>query len=362
MQFANSADAGFSRTGITLFSINLDLRHYNEAQGLAFERGLMDRLRGVAGVDDVSLAHPLPLDAYNSSTAVLPEGYVPRSEREENVAGVSVVAPHYFETMGTRIVAGRAIDDRDTGSSTKVAVINETMARRYWKSAELAIGKKFAPRHGDPALEVVGVAKNGVYMTFGEPATNYYFAPLAQNYQGQVTAAVRSKRSTESLMPELRRSVAALDSTVPIFGIRTMPQFLNRVTSVYDMGASLVGTFAVMALLLAAVGIYGVLHFTVARRTREIGIRMALGAPRQSVLRLVLQRSLSWVMVGILLGVGVAGAAASITGRLLAGVSGSDPLTFGGVVLLFAGVALVASLVPARRASRVDPMVALRYE
>jgi ABC-type antimicrobial peptide transport system permease subunit len=141
-----------------------------------------------------------------------------------------------------------------------------------------------------------------------------------------------------------------------------MPQFLNRVTSLYDMSASLVGTFAIMAVLLAAVGIYGVLHFTVARRTREIGIRMALGSPRHGVLRLVLQRSLLWVGAGLVVGVGIALAAGGVTERLLAGVSGTDPVTFGAVVLLFGAIALLASLAPARRATRVDPMVALRYE
>jgi putative ABC transport system permease protein len=362
MQFANKTDPGFYRDGITLFSVNLDLRHYDEAHGRVFQRNLMDRLHTISGVDDVSMAFPLPLDAYNYSSAVLAEGYVPRTDREGNVAKLSVVGPHYFETMGTRIVAGRAITERDTASSPLVAVINETMARRYWQTPEQAIGRKFAPGSGKPLVEVAGVAKNGTYVTFGEPATSYYFTPLAQNYQGRVTVLVRSKLSTDTLMPALRRQLSALDPTVPAFGVRNMPQFLNRVTSVYDMGASLIGTFAIMALALAAVGIYGVLHFTVSRRTREIGIRIALGAPRPQVMRLVLERSLLWVAAGLAVGVAIALAVSSITVKLLAGVSGSDPVTFGAVVLLFGLIAFLASVVPARRASRVDPIQALRYE
>jgi predicted permease len=362
MQFANSADPGFYRSGITLFSVNLDLRHYDQARGHAFQRNLLDRLHQVAGVEAVSMASPLPLDAYQYSTAVLPEGYVPRSDREENVAMLSVVGPDYFETMGTPIVAGRPIGNHDTESSPRVAVINETMARRYWQTPERAIGRKFAPGPGKPLLEVAGVAKNGTYMTFGEGATLYYFTALAQDYQGRVTVLVRSKQSTDTLMPALRAQLRALDATVPAFGVRNMRQFLNRVTSVYDMGASLIGTFAIIALTLAAVGIYGVLHFTVARRTREIGIRMALGAPRPQVMRLVLRRSLLWVSVGMAMGVGIALAVASITSKLLAGVSGNDPVTFGAVVLLFGAIAFLASVVPARRASRVDPIQALRYE
>jgi predicted permease len=362
MQFANDTNPGFDRNGITLFSINLDLRHYDEAHGRAFQRNLLDRLHTVSGVDAVSMAFPLPLDAYNYSTVVLPEGYIPRSDREENLAWLSVVGPQYFETMGTRIVAGRAINDRDTESSPKVAVINETMARRYWQTPERAVGRKFAPGRGKPLLEVAGVAKNGTYVTFGESATSYYFTSLVQDYQGRVTVLVRSKQSTETLMPALRQQLSALDPTVPAFGVRSMPQFLNRVTSVYDMGASLIGTFAIMALALAAVGIYGVLHFTVARRTREIGIRMALGAPRPQVMWLVLERSLVWVMAGMATGVAIALAVARITGRLLAGVSGADPVTFGAVVVGFGMIVFLASLAPARRASKVDPIEALRYE
>ena len=129
-----------------------------------------------------------------------------------------------------------------------MAVINETMARRYWETPERAIGRKFAPGKRQPLIEVVGVAKNGTYTTFGEAARSYYFTPLAQNYQGRVTVLVRSKQSPDTLMPALRRELSALDPTVPVFGVRSMPQFLNRITSLYDMGASLIGTFAVMAL------------------------------------------------------------------------------------------------------------------
>lgn len=322
MQYANNTDPGFYRTGITMFSVNLDLQGYDAAHGRLFQRTLPDRLRTIPGVEAVSLAFPLPLDAYDDSTAILPEGYVPRSDQEQNLAYLSVVGPNYFETMGTRIVAGRAIDERDTDQSWLVAVINETAARRYWQKPERAIGQKFSPGKGEPLLQVIGVAKDGKYQRFGEGATMYYFRPLAQDYQGRVTLLVRSKRGPDSLLPEIRQQVAVLDPALPIFGVRSMPQFLYRMVSIYDMGASLVGTFAVMALLLAAVGIYGVLHFTVARRTREIGIRVALGAPRGQVLQLVLRRSLVWVLAGLIVGVGVSLAAGQITGQLLAGEAG----------------------------------------
>jgi len=362
MMFAGNVNPGFDRSGIVLFNVDLDLAHYDAAHGRAFQQTLLTRLHTISGVENASLAFPLPLDAYDQSSLVLPEGYVPRSDREQSIAGLSPVGPHYFETMGTRIVAGRALDERDTESSRPVAVVNETIARRYWQSADGAIGRRFKTSRDGSPIEVIGVAQNGKYVTYGEPATMYYFVPLTQNYSGRTTVIVRSKLSVEALMPAIRRQVSALDPALPISGVRSMPQFLYRMLSVYSMGATLVGAFAIMALLLAAVGIYGVLHFTVARRTREIGIRMALGARRGQVLRLVLQRSLWFVAAGISIGVGIALAAGKITGTLLAGVGGADPATFAVVVVVFALIAGIASAVPARRASKVDPINALRYE
>ena len=362
MQFAQNVDPGFDRSGIMMFSVDLSSQGYDEERGQAFQRMVADRLRTLPGVDSVSVAYAPPLDAYDSSTEVLPEGYVPRSNQEQNIAGLSRAGPHYFETMGTRIEAGRAIDDRDTASSTRVAVINETMARRYWQSPERSIGRRFAPAASRRPIEVIGVARNGKYFSYGEGATSHYFVPMAQAYTGLTKILLRTKLAPDVLMPAIREQVKALDPALPIFGIRTMPQYLSRMLSIYQMGASLVGTFAIMALLLAAVGIYGVLHFTVSRRTREIGIRMALGARAGEVLSLVLRRSLLWVTAGLCVGVGLAIASGKVTGSILAGVSGTDPITFGGVVLLFMLIVFVACVLPARRASRVDPIQALRHE
>jgi predicted permease len=287
---------------------------------------------------------------------------MPRSDREDQGTGVSHVGAHYFETIGTQLVAGRGIDERDTESAPKVAVINETLARRYWDSPANALGRRFALNQDGPWIEVVGVAKDGKYFSFGESPSRYVFQPLAQAYRGRVTILVRSKKNPDALMASIRQEVKSLDASLPIFGVRTMPQFLNRTVSVYETGASLVGTFALTALLLAAVGIYGVMQFTVTRRTREIGIRMALGAARGDVLRVVLGRSMVFVGVGLALGIAAALAAGRLTGTILAGVTGTDPLTFVAIIFLFGLVAFAASAIPARRASRVDPIEALRYE
>lgn len=362
MQFARSVDPGFYRTGLSLFSINLDLQGYDREKATRFERTMIDRMRAIPGVEDATFAFPLPLDAYGGPNPVYPEGWTPRSDSEQNIAGLSRVTAHYFETMGTQIVAGRMIDERDTALSKPVAVVNETMARRFWDSPEKSIGRRFSRSKGGDLVEIVGVAKNGKYISFGEPAFSFVFTPIAQDYFGQIEVVLRSKQDIAALMPTVRAEMSKLDPALPLFGVRTMPQFLNRTVSIYEMGASLVGTFALTALLLAAVGIYGILYFTVARRTKEIGIRMALGARYGQVLRIVLQRSLLWVAGGLGIGVALALMARSITGQVVAGVSGNDPLTFFAVLGLFAAIIVAACVVPARRASRVDPVKALRHE
>ena len=362
MLFAQKIDPGFDRTGISLFSVNLSLQGYDREKATRFERTMIERLRAIPGVDGAAFAFPLPLDAYDDTAPVFPEGWTPRSDAEQNIAGGTRVSPRYFETMGTRIVAGRAIDERDTATSKLVAVVNETMARRYWESPENALGRRFSESKGGDLLEIVGVAKNGKYITYGEPAYSYVFTPIAQDYSGQVTVLLRSQQEIGALMPVVRAEVGRLDAALPLFGVRTMPQFLNRMVSTYEGGAAMVGTFAIVALMLAAVGIYGVLYFTVARRTKEIGIRMALGARHGEVLRMVLQRSLLWVAGGLAIGVVMALLARRMTGQLVAGISGADPLTFLGVLGIFAAIIVAACVVPARRASRVDPIQALRHE
>jgi predicted permease len=362
LQFAQNVDPGFYRTGISLFSVNLDLQGYTPERAAHFESDMMDRLRTIPGVDGAAFAYPLPLDAYGGPGPVYPEGWTPRSDSEQNIAGHSRVSPRYFETMGTRIILGRTIDEHDSASSKLVAVVNETMARRYWGSPEKALGRRFSQTQGGQLLEIVGIAKNGKYISFGEPSFSYTFTPIAQDYFGQVEVLLRSKQDIAALMPVVRAEMSKLDPALPIFGVRTMPQFLNRMVSIYELGASLIGTFAIAALLLAAVGIYGVLYFTVARRTKEIGIRMALGARHGNVLRIVLQRSLLWVLCGLALGVGLALMARPLTGRLVAGISGTDPLTFFAALIIFAAIIGAACIVPARRASQVDPIQALRHE
>jgi predicted permease len=362
MRFAQNSDVGFRRTGISMFSLNLALQGYDDARAAVFERTLIERLRAISGVEDAAFAFPLPLDTYGSPGPVYPEGWQPRSDSEQNIAGHSRVSSGYFKTMGSQIIAGRAIDDRDRKDTTRAAVVNETMAARYWGSAERALGRKFSESKNGPEFEVVGVAQNGTYLLFGEPAYSYYFSPASQDSPWMIEVLIRTRRDLGSLMPQVRDEVHKLDPELPVFGVRTMPQFLFRTVSMYELLASLVGTFAAIALLLAAVGLYGVLHFVVTRRTREIGIRMALGARYEQVLKMVLSKSLAWVGAGLAAGIGLALLSKNVTGQLVAGVSGGDPLTFAAAIAIFLAIVVAACVIPARRAARVDPIQALRHE
>ncbi len=362
MQFAHSADIGIDRTGITMFSINLDMQGYDAARAAGFERNMMDRLRALPGVDDAAYAFQLPMDVYGGPLPVYPEGWQARSDQEQNTAWHTFAGSHYFHTIGVKIMAGRAIDDRDIAKSKLVAVVNETMASRYWGSPERALGHRFAQAKGASEFEIIGVERNGKYFSFGEPATAHFVTAAAQDHPLLLEVLLRSPQDAATLMPAVRRQMSELDPALPLFGVRNMPQYLSLRSSVYELGASLVGTFAVMALLLSGVGIYGVLHFIVSRRTREIGIRMALGARFAQVLRMVLGRSLLWVGAGLALGIGLAFSAKNITSQLIAGVSGADPLTFAAAFLIFLAIVAAACIIPARRAARVDPLNALRHE
>jgi predicted permease len=345
-----------------LASVDLGVQGYKEDRGKDFYKQLVDRVEALPGVDRVSLASPLPLDAYSSSANVLIEGYVPRSENEKIDVMYTAAAPSYFQTIGTPIVRGREFEERDREGMPGVVIVNEAMARLYWPQED-PIGKRLQ-LHGPsgPYLEVIGVAKAGKYITLGEDPMPYMFLPCRQSYKTRMTILIRSQADPATLAAGLRREVAALDETLPVFGVKTMPQFMERSLWAASNVAGLVGGFGLAALLLAAVGIYGLMSYSVAQRTREIGIRAALGAQPGDVLRLVAKHGMSLALIGIALGLAGALALTRVMSSLLFGVSTTDPMTFAVITLLLAFVAFLACYIPARRATKVDPMVALRCE
>jgi predicted permease len=352
-------DLGFDPRGVLLASIELFTSGYDEPRGIAFYRELLERAQALPGVSDATLVRRVPLGiGGSSSTSLSIEGYE-APEGEAAFAYFNHVGPGYFRTLRMPLVAGRDFAPEDDGRGMRVAVVNETMARRYWPGRD-ALGGRFRV-HGS-WVSVVGVAKNGVYRDVGEPPAPWFFLPLYQSYRPAMTLALRSGGDPSLLAAPVTELARELDPSLALFGVRSFEDHLQATDFRQRLGSRALGLFGVLGLVLAAVGLYGVLSFTVAQRTREIGIRMALGGARRDVFRMVLGQGLRVAAVGLALGVALAAAGARALGSLLVGVGALDVPTFAGVVATLSAVALLACALPARRATRVDPIRALRHE
>jgi predicted permease len=362
MRHAEELDPGFESKRILLASVDVGIHGYDPQKGHRFFKQIVERVKALPGVEAASMAGPLPLDADSKGDNVVVEGYVPRYENERIGVMYSIVGYDYFSAMNTPIVAGRGFTERDDEKAPRVVIINETMARRFWPN-QSPLGRRIQLGNAQsPYIEIVGVAKDGKYNFLGEPPTEYMFLPHRQNYDGKMTLIARTGGDPESLAAAIRQEVANLDSELPVFGIKTMPEFLDRLLSGPKSIAGMVGIFGLIALAMAAFGLYGVMSYVVSQRTREIGIHLALGAQTGSVLRLVMRQGMTLAMIGITTGLVAAFALTRLLSSMLYGVSPTDPLTFAGVTLSLVLAALLACWIPARRAAKVDPMIALRCE
>jgi putative ABC transport system permease protein len=264
--------------------------------------------------------------------------------------------------MGIRVVRGREFTSQDRAGAQPVIMINETLSRRLWPDED-PIGKRL--RLGGPSApeaEVVGVAVDGKYATLGENARSFTWRPLLQSYSSNMTLVVRTTGNPEALSAAIREQIQSLDPNLPVTQITTLAERVDFALFPARSGAALLGAFGLLALGLAATGIYGVIAYSVSQRTQEFGIRMALGADGVDVRRLVLREGLKVVLIGVTAGLALSLAAARLIAGFLYGVGANDPLTFVGVALLLTAVALLACYLPARRATKVDPMIALRCE
>jgi predicted permease len=362
LQSANTIDPGFRVERALTVPINLGLLRYKEFEGDNFYRNLLARVEAQPGVERASLVRFAQLGFSFAQFQVFKEGSRDKQRDEGISTGFNVVGPNYFKTMETPLVRGRDFAETDRKGAPGVVALNETLAATLWPGED-ALGKRVSVSGPEgPFLEVIGVARDGKYRSLGEAPHPYIYQPLLQSYDPKMTLVVRTKGEPQSVATAVREQIRALDSNLPVADVKTLRDQLDLSLFPSRVAAWTLGGFGVLALLLAAIGIYGVVSYSVAQRTREIGVRMALGAKEKDVLRLVLGEGLFVIAIGLALGLLLAFAATRVIVGFLYGVGATDPLTFAGVPLLLGFIALVASYLPARRATKVDPLVALRYE
>ena len=356
---AYDVDPGFSRRQALLASLDLSSIGYDAGKGRAFFDELIARVEGLPGVEAASLSTMVPLSiGGGSDTSPDIEGYTPRPG-EDIIVYYGMVAPHYFDTMGIPIVAGRPIDARDRADAAPVVVINETMARRYWSGRD-PIGARL--RTSQEWTTVVGVAADGKYETLSEAPRAMMYYPIQQIYRPNAILHVATRGPAEPAIDAVRRTVAGLAPNLALYEVRTLEEHLRMSVAIPRLAAVLLGIFGGLALVLAAIGLYGVIAFVVGQRTREIGVRMALGADRGGILRQVLGQGARLAALGLIAGLALALLAAPLLASQLVSVSPTDVLTYSATAALLLGVALAASWLPARRAAGVDPIEALRTE
>jgi predicted permease len=361
LQRAQALDLGFEPKNAVEVSFDLRLQGYDGARGREFQKRLLERVRTLPGVQAAGVVDLAPVDLHFSRDSVFVEGQVPERAANAPRAMVSRAGPGYFRAMGTGLVRGRDFTEWDDEKAPPVAVVNETFARRFWPGED-PLGRRL--RQGGPEtplMEVVGVVEDGKYAGLNEAPQAYVVRPLAQAYTGSNTIIIRTEGDARQLLAAVRNEVRQLDPHLPTSG-KPLEERLAMPLLPVRVAASLLGSFGLLALALAAVGIYGVMSYAVSRRTREIGIRMALGAQASSVLRLTIRQGMVPVLVGVAVGLAVALGLTRLAGSLLFGVSAADPATYAGVSALLTAVALLACYVPARRAAKVDPLAALRNE
>jgi len=349
---------GFDPENRLLASVDTYFAGYTEQQSLVFDTRLLEEIRSMPGVIDVSSTAFAPLGAgYLGDGHVYIEGENPVSDYQRPKVFYDKVGASFFRTMGTPLLAGRDFTPREANSAASVAVVNQMFADSFWPG-ENPLGKRLHLNSSNsPWIEIVGLVPNGKYRTLGETAQLHLF--LAGHSSGLV---VHTAGDAHHFIQPIRAAMQGLDPNLAVTDIETMDEHLGFAFYPARMSASLLGLFGVLGLSLAMLGLYGLLAFVIRRRTREVGIRMALGAQKKDVMLLVLRQGGWLVALGVVLGLVTAYTATSLIAAMLYGVSGRDPFTFVAVPLLLTSVAVLAIYIPARQAARVDPTVALRYE
>ena len=357
-------DPGFNPDHVLTMNLVLPgVKYKDDASRASFYNDLVQRVKAQPGVQSAAFVNYLPLGGSNSSDAYLIEGEPQPPPGQEHEGRYRVATPDYFHTMEIPIVRGRAFTEQDKAGATAVVIVNETLARQHWPGQD-PIGKRirfYGPPERAGWMEIVGVVKD-VKHELNIPVTPEYYLPHAQDSWQAMILVARTSVEPSSLAGALRQQVWAIDKDQPVFDVKTMQEVRSSSVALYSFSSVMLAIFAGVALVLAAVGIYGVMAFAVTQRTQEIGIRMALGARTADVLKLVVKHGMKLALIGIVIGLAGSWALTRFIEKLLVGVEATDLLTFSLVSLCLLVAAFVACYLPARRATKVDPLVALRYE
>jgi predicted permease len=360
MRQAQRVDPGFESRNLFMMAFDLGAMHYDEERAQQFFRLAVERAAATPGVKSATIASNFPLGGGFART-VFPEGQDETTGFRGTLTQLDDVSPAFFETLRIPLLKGRVLNDGDRKNTAPVAVINQAMAQQFWPDQD-AIGKRFHFFGDATLLQVVGIVGNTTVNNIGEEPVPLAYLPIVQAYAPAVSLQVRTEGRPEPVISSVRAEVQGLEPSLAITNVQTIGEIMNQGLWAPRMGAAMLSVFGGLALVLAALGVYGVLSYSVNQQTQEIGIRMAMGAVRGDVLRMVVGQGLRLALIGMAAGIVIGLLLARQLASLLYGVKAYDPLTFGGVTLLLLVVALVACCVPALRATRVDPLVALRYE
>jgi putative ABC transport system permease protein len=356
----HNVDPGFTHENVLNGSLDLGANGYVREQTTAFYQRLLERIRAHPGVVSASQSTFGTLSGYEGFTPI-----VLRDQTNPNTARTvrfDVVASGYFHTIGIPMILGRDFAVRDGEATPRVAIVNQTLARSFF-GTENVLGRRMGrDPYGSADTEIVGIVGNARYGSVREQPQPILYLPLSQNPQNWTVLHIRTVADQSALAAGVRNEVRALDKNLPLFDVQTMTAQINRTFGQEHMVASLFSGFGLVALFLTGLGLYGVLAYEVTQRTKEIGIRIALGAQHGNLLKLVVGQGMSLALIGVGIGLGGALTLTRVISSLLFGVSPADPLAFAAMTLLLLSIALLACYIPARRATRVDPMVALRYE
>jgi len=337
------------------------LAGYNEDRGRVFEQQALEAVAHLPGVESAAYSSSVPLSIDQSNTTVYSESTSDFRPKNSHSATYYYVAPGYFQTAGTRLLAGREFTSQDKPKSPLVAIVNQTFARSVTGVAD-AVGRRFRRGPGAPLYQIVAIAEDGKYETLTEVPKPAVFFPILQNYSSTIVLMARSHRPEPELAAEMREAIGRLDPHLAIFGVGSLHQMLGLVYLPMRAAVVALGAFGVLALMLSITGIYGLAAYTVSRRVREIGIRVAIGARPVQVLRLIFARTGMLVVAGAATGLALGMAGANVLASIVYQASSRDPVVIGAAVLSIAGMALAAACGPARRALRIDPVQALRRE